>query len=215
MTAPLDTVVLEGTLVTLIPLERSHFEDLWLIASGDRSTFSYTWVPETKEALHAYLDEAFEEYEAGEALPFTQVRRSDGRIVGTTRLKELIAWEWPPGHPEQREGPDVTEIGRTWLDPCAQGTGINADAKLSLMTYAFEHLMVRRVSIETDERNIASQRAIEALGVKLDGTLRAHRVGSDATVRDTRFYSIIAAEWPQAKAALQARVQRYVENAQR
>jgi RimJ/RimL family protein N-acetyltransferase len=206
----LESVVLEGSLVRLEPLGHQHRDGLWRVASGDRSTFTYTWVPETYEELGDYIDEALGEFAIGEGLPFAQVRVRDELIVGTTRFKELLPWEWPPNSPEQRESPDASEIGRTWLDPAVQGTGINAEAKLLLLTHAFETLNLRRVSLQTDERNVASQRAIEALGMRNDGTLRAHRVCADGTVRDSRFYSLLTTEWPATKVALKARVSRYI-----
>lgn len=45
-----------------------------------------------------------------------------------------------------------------------------------------------------------------ALGCRYDGTLRHHRVRPDGTVRDTVFYSMLAAEWPVAKTGLLARL---------
>jgi RimJ/RimL family protein N-acetyltransferase len=102
--------------------------------------------------------------------------------------------------------PDVVEIGWTWLTAEAQRSGVNTDAKLAMLTHAFEVWRVLRVSLMTDSRNARSRGAIERLGARLDGVLRAARVANDGAVRDTAAYSILAAEWPGVKAGLAARL---------
>ena len=56
------------------------------------------------------------------------------------------------------------------------------------------------VGLRTDQFNLASQRAIEALGAKKDGVIRHYRSRRDGTVRDTVIYSILATEWPRCEA---------------
>ena len=74
-----------------------------------------------------------------------------------------------------------------------------------MLTHAFEGWQVRRVTLKTDARNVRSRTAIERLGAKFDGILRAHMPAFDGGVRDTAFYSILATEWPAVKAGLVAR----------
>jgi RimJ/RimL family protein N-acetyltransferase len=75
-----------------------------------------------------------------------------------------------------------------------------------MLTHAFETWRVLRVNLRTDARNARSRAAIERLGAKLDGILRAHVPASDGGVRDTATYSLLATEWPAAKSRLEARL---------
>lgn len=98
------------------------------------------------------------------------------------------------------------EIGWTWLSAEAQRTGINTEAKLLMLTHAFEVWRVHRVRLMTDARNTRSREAILRLGARCDGVLRAHAVGADGTVRDSAAYSIVEREWPGLKTKLQSRL---------
>jgi RimJ/RimL family protein N-acetyltransferase len=116
-------------------------------------------------------------------------------------------WQWPPGASHQRNGiPDVVDIGFTWLAGPAQRTHVNTEAKLLMMTHAFEVWEVHRVALQTDVRNKRSWAAIERIGGQLDGIMRADRPGSDDTVRTSARFSIVAEEWPDVKARLTARL---------
>jgi RimJ/RimL family protein N-acetyltransferase len=77
-----------------------------------------------------------------------------------------------------------------------------------MLTYAFEVWQVLRVCLHTDARNQRSQAAIERIGGKLEGVLRAHRMASDFTPRDSYRYSIIADEWPKVERRLMLRLNR-------
>jgi RimJ/RimL family protein N-acetyltransferase len=99
------------------------------------------------------------------------------------------------------------EIGSTWYAKRVQRTPLNTEAKLLLLTHAFETLDCIAVEFRTHYFNQPSRRAIERLGAKLDGVLRNHVVSPNGTLRDTCVYSIIASEWPTVKAHLQFRLQ--------
>jgi len=102
--------------------------------------------------------------------------------------------------------PDVVDIGFTWLAGSAQRTPVNTEAKLLMMTHAFEVWRVHRVALQTDVRNTRSRAAIERIGGRLDGILRADRPGADDTVRTSARFSIVATEWPDVKARLTSRL---------
>ena len=99
-------------------------------------------------------------------------------------------------------------IGYTWLQPSAQRSPINTEAKLVMLRHAFEHWGVRVVRIQTDARNRRSRRAIERLGCSLDGVLRAERPAADGGVRDTAVYSLLDREWPTCRSRLVERLAR-------
>jgi RimJ/RimL family protein N-acetyltransferase len=102
--------------------------------------------------------------------------------------------------------PDVVDIGFTFLAASAQRTPVNTEAKLLMMSHAFEVWGVHRVALQTDVRNARSWAAIERIGGKLDGIMRADRPGADDTVRTSARFSIVAEEWPEAKTRLMARL---------
>ena len=90
-----------------------------------------------------------------------------------------------------------------------QRTGLNTEAKLLLLTHAFETMGCICVGFETSWFNHASRAAIARLGAKQDGVLRSHRRHADGSVRDTVAFSIIESEWPAVKRNLLHRLERH------
>jgi len=199
-------LVFEGAHVRLEPLALRHVPALTEAASGPRDTYAYTWVPDGEAAMLRYVQEALALREAGAAVPFATVQRATGRVIGSTRFFNLEYFRWPAGVRAPPQPPDAVEVGWTWLAADAQRTAVNTEAKLLMLTHAFESWCVVRVNLRTDARNTRSRAAIERLGAKLDGILRAHVPASDGGLRDTATYSLLASEWPGAKARLEARL---------
>jgi RimJ/RimL family protein N-acetyltransferase len=196
-----DVPTLEGSLVRLEPLDASHAHDLAIAAEEDRASYGLTLVPRAGE-VDGYLAAQFARVGQG-LTPFAQIRRSDSRAVGCTAYWDPRFW---PGRDELR----AIEIGFTWLAASAQASGINTEAKLLLMSHAFEHLGVARVDLKTDARNERSRRAIEALGATFEGVLRNWSMswtpGEDGLLRDSAMYSVIASEWSAVRDRLTARL---------
>jgi N-acetyltransferase len=198
-----EAVTLRGKFVVLEPLAPSHAAGLREIASGPRETFTWASVPRPDQ-VEAYIEKA-----RRMGVPFA-ICTPSGEVVGCTRLFDLQRWEWPANDP--RPGAvgvyDACEIGFTWLAPGAQRTKINTEAKLLLLMHAFETWKCFRVTIKTDSRNEKSRRAIERLGAKLDGMLRAFQPAQDGKPRTTAYYTILAAEWPDVRPHLEALLNR-------
>jgi RimJ/RimL family protein N-acetyltransferase len=112
--------------------------------------------------------------------------------------------EWAHGRSNARiaSAPDACEIGYTWLTRSAIRTAANTEAKLLMLTHAFEAWQVLRVCLHTDVRNERSRAAIERIGGRFEGILRAHRMAADYIARDSARYSIVASEWPAVKQRL-------------
>ena len=196
----------EGAHVRLVPLALRHVPALAAAASGPRDTYAYTWVPDGEPAMLRYVEEALALRESGAAVPFATIHRATGRPIGSTRFFNFEYFRWPEGARAPPQPPDAVEIGWTWLAADAQRTPVNTEAKLLMLTHAFESWRVVRVNLRTDARNARSRAAIERLGAKLDGILRVHVPASDGGVRDTATYSLLATEWPAAKSRLEARL---------
>jgi RimJ/RimL family protein N-acetyltransferase len=103
------------------------------------------------------------------------------------------------------------EIGSTAYARPVWASGVNPDAKLQLMTHAFEVLGAGRVQLKTDVRNVRSQQAIARLGAQYEGTLRRYQRRTDGTVRDTVFFSVLAEDWPTVRDGLTRRVDAALE----
>jgi RimJ/RimL family protein N-acetyltransferase len=194
--------VLEGALVRLEPLEHRHTADLAAAAEENRDTYAFTCVPRAEE-VGAYVDAQLERAASGRLAPYAQVSLATGRAVGTTSYWEPRCW--------LTDGQlDAVEIGFTWLGASAQGTGINAEAKLLLFRHAFEEWGVSRVDLKSDARNARSRAAIERVGARFEGVLRnwsrSWSPGEEGRLRDTAIFSITAREWPGCRGRLEKRV---------
>ena len=185
------TTILEGERVRLVPLQMAHLDGLW-----DAAQFPeiWTYMPvrmQTKEDMVASIALTLRQQALGLELPFTVIDQDTKRIVGSTRFLDVTL---------AHRG---LEIGWTWYTPNVWRTRINTECKYLLLTYAFETLKVLRVCLKTDARNVRSQQAITRLGAVREGVLRAHRILPDGFVRDTVYFSILAAEWPAIKLSLE------------
>jgi RimJ/RimL family protein N-acetyltransferase len=202
----LETPVLAGKHIRLEPLETRHIEGLAAAGSGDaEDLYRWTVVPQGIDATAQYVNTAISWRDAGTSFPFATVRQEDNVVIGSTRFFDIERFPWPQDH--ERHGrlrPDVCEIGYSWLSSSSIRTGANTEAKLLMLTHAFEEWQVLRVCLHTDERNARSRTAIERIEGKFEGILRSHRMAADHTPRNSARYSIVASEWPAAKQRLAA-----------
>lgn len=194
-------IVLTGALVRLEPLSPDHHDGL-VEATQDGEMWDrwYTGIPRP-DAVGEMIETRLALKEQGAMVPLTAVRVADGAVLGCTSFYDL-----------RLEVPRVS-VGYTWNRQSAHGTGTNAESKLLLMTYAFEELGCAAVRYETSWANHQSQAAIERLGARRDGVLRADRLESNGALRDTVVYSILAHEWPSSKASLEHRLARHANRA--
>jgi len=125
---------------------------------------------------------------------FATVDRTSARPIGATGFHTL--------RPEHRG----LEIGGTWLEPSAWGTGANIEAKLLMLEHAFERLGCMRVEFKTDSRNDRSRSALEKLPAKFEGIFRRHMIIEDVGIRDSAYYSVTDEEWPTVRANLEHRL---------
>ena len=192
-------VILEGQHVRLEPLSPAHEESLIAAAAdGQLWKSTFTVVP-SRDTMAAYIASALTAQAQGYELPFVIIRKSSGQVVGTTRFYFI-----------DRDNRHV-EIGYTWLAASAQRTGVNTEAKLLLLTHAFEGWRCIRVAFLTDVLNQQSRTAILRLGAKQEGILRNHMIMPGGRFRDSVCFSIIKAEWPEVKVRLEAKLEQKAE----
>jgi RimJ/RimL family protein N-acetyltransferase len=177
-----ETPTLTGRHVTLRPLAAADMEALVASASADDLWDTFYANVAMMKAPDRWLAAALREQEFGRARLFAVA--ANETVVGTTRFMRM------------NEGNKRVEIGGTFYAKSVQRTGVNTEAKLMLLTHAFDTLDCECVQIRTDSLNKNSQRAIERLGARRDGVLRGHQVMADGRLRDTVVYSILRHEWP-------------------
>ena len=201
------TGTLAGQVVRLEPLGHQHVPGLAAAAAGGAELYRWSAVPQDEGQVRRYVETAVAARDAGTAVPFAVVRTSDDTVIGSTRFFDLEYWGWPDD--QARSGPDTCEIGFTWLSPKAVRTGANTEMKRLMLTHAFGTWQVQSVSLHTDARNQRSRQAMERIGARFEGILRAHRLGTDGKPRDSARYSVTAADWPGLSARFDELARRY------
>jgi N-acetyltransferase len=187
---PVDPVRLAGRHAILEPLARAHCDGLVAaVRDGELWRHWYTTAPEP-ENMEREIERRLALLAAKSMLPFTLFEAS-GAIAGMTSYMAIDRTHFR------------VEIGSTWLARRVQRTPLNTEAKLLLLTHAFESLGCIAVEFRTHALNHQSRAAIERLGARLDGVLRNHQRARNGTLRDTCVYSIIQSEWPTIRAHLQ------------
>ena len=186
---------LEDDDIRLIPLDRSHADGL-RAAAADGSLWElwYTGVPAPDEH-DAWMAETLTGRKDGRWIPFAV--EMGGELVGTTRFYDLV-----PAVPR-------VAIGYTWYRASLQRSRLNTTVKRLLLRQAFEEWGVATVQFHTDRFNRRSQRAIEGIGARYEGTLRSHQLRRDGSLRDTICFSILRTEWPDVDRHLTERLARH------
>ncbi|MEM1245468.1 MAG: GNAT family protein [Acidobacteriota bacterium] len=191
----LEPTVLEGAFARLEPLSLGHVEALCEVGFDPDI---WTWMSsdvDSPEKMEGFVRQALDAQEAGTAVPFATIERSTGRAVGSTRFGAIDV-------EHQR-----AEIGWTWIAPQWHRSGINREAKLLMLTHAFETMGCLRVELKTNANNERSRRAILGIGAVEEGTLRRHMI-SKGKRRDSVYFSIIVEEWPGVKEKLEESLRR-------
>jgi RimJ/RimL family protein N-acetyltransferase len=94
-------------------------------------------------------------------------------------------------------GTKQLEIGYS-LVPSERGKGYGTEALEIMVDYLFLSKDVMRIQVQTDLRNVVSQKVIEKIGFKKEGTLRKNFF-MRGELRDCYIYSILREEWKEPK----------------
>jgi len=189
-----DPVVLEGIHVRLEPLSRMHHPGLCEVGLEEPL---WRWIPtpvRTPDDMAAYVELALKEQANGVSLPFVQIEKATGRVIGSTRYMNIDRVH------------HRVEIGCTWIGREWQRTAANTEAKYLLLRHAFETLGCMRVELKTDSLNEKSRAAILRIGAKQEGIFRNHMMTSTGRIRHTVYFSIVDSEWPGVKSEMERRL---------
>ena len=195
----LQPLTLQGRFVSLEPLGAEHAQPL-LEAVGNDAEEIFRWIPypmRTLQDFESWVKTAFAEQDRGESIVFVTREIATGQFIGSTRFMNISL--------ANRR----VEIGSTWIIPRWQRTTVNSEAKYLMLRHAFETLGCIRVELKTDVLNQKSRDAILRLGAKQEGIFRRHLITFTGRIRDTVYFSILDDEWPQVKAALEAKLNRH------
>jgi RimJ/RimL family protein N-acetyltransferase len=191
----IEPVELRGDLIAVEPLRADHAAGLLAAADTDEI---FAWLPYARPAdigqAGEWIDGALADRRANRRFPFAVLDAREGSVIGSTSY-----WYFDAANRH-------VEIGSTWLNSASWRTGRNAEAKLLLMTHAFETLGLERVAFRTDTLNQRSQAAIERLGAVKEGVHRHEMRRRDGSWRDSVHYSLLRSEWPDAKERLRERL---------
>jgi RimJ/RimL family protein N-acetyltransferase len=181
-------IILENSFVLLRPINEKDIDNLMIVATKgkDLLQFSPTQIY-TKELLKMYIDKAVDNRRNKNRYTFVVFDKTHNAYAGSTSFLNISDVD------------DRLEIGATWYGKEFQRTGLNRNCKFLLLEYAFDNLDAERVEFKTDERNLASRKAIERIGGHFEGVLRRHTLMSDGFRRNTVCYSILKPEWNSLK----------------
>jgi RimJ/RimL family protein N-acetyltransferase len=189
-----EPVTLEGVFVRLEPMRVDHLPALVKVGLEPSIWEWTTNVVEDQADLQKYVRAALADQKKGTSLPFVTIEKTSGDVVGSTRFGNIDT--------ANRK----VEIGWTWINPKWQRTVVNTEAKLLMLTHAFEVWKCIRVELKTDANNEKSRNAMKRIGATEEGTLRNHMITEKGRYRDSVYFSIIESEWESVKKNLVSKI---------
>lgn len=174
---------LENERVLLRPLCQDDFEHLMEFSLKEPELWTYSLIPANgEENLKSYMEHALLERKKGSSYPFIVWDKQFGEYAGSTRFYDI-----QPKH-------NTLQLGYTWYGKKFQGTGLNKQCKLLLLTFAFEDAGVDRVEFRADAKNARSIAAMKSIGCTPEGILRSNCASPNGR-RDSIVLSILKDEW--------------------
>lgn len=202
-----DPVTLEGRFVKLVPLDPERDAAALLAVGngepatlGDRSIDAYDsdkliwaylgygpFAPNDVDGMRAALQALSD---IPDALPMCAIHQATGQAIGTASFMS--------NSPANLK----IELGNIWYSPLVQGTAINTEATWLMARHSFD-LGYRRLEWKCNAHNQRSRRTAERMGFVFEGVQDAHYIVKGRN-RDTAWFRILASEWPEKAAKLEA-----------
>jgi N-acetyltransferase len=183
----IENIELKGNFITLEPLSLQHLDDLCEVGLDESLWQLIPSQVTNRDDMKQFIETALDEKERGTSLPFATILNKTNKAIGSTRFGNI------------RIQDRRTEIGWTWLTPKYQRTFANTEAKLLMLTHAFETWKCIRVELKTDVLNDKSRNAILRIGATQEGIFRQHIVCDNGRLRDSVYFSILDSEWESVK----------------
>ena len=189
-----EPVTLDGKTVRMEPLGLEHAEGLFDAYMVSPDILRYHGVRPVEDTIEAWRDYIERSMTMAGRVAFAMVLKETGQAIGSSSYLDI--------RPEHRG----LEIGYTWIGKAYQGTKVNPENKYLLIRHAIETLGAIRVQLKADDRNMQSKAAMRKLGLTFEGVLRNQIILPDGFYRASAMFSVIESEWPEFKAALEARL---------
>ncbi|WP_423149573.1 GNAT family N-acetyltransferase [Rubrolithibacter danxiaensis] len=180
-------ISLETEHILLRPLEVTDADALSLVSKDDDN---WTWFQQNltdAQDVQAWVEESCKSRQKNQKYPFLIIKKDGNKAIGSSSYLNISIKD------------ERLEVGSTWLGKEFHSTGLNREAKFLLLSYAFEHLNIKRLEFKTDVLNIRSRKAILKMGAIEEGILRSHMITQGGRRRDTIYFSILSSEWPEVK----------------
>jgi len=183
--------VINGKNIRLEKLSSDHIEGLCECLLGEPDGwFARMYNINSPEVIRTSIENRLKSNDDGTSRSFVSIDLRSGKIAGISHLMKI----------------DNTsrqlEIGGTQVGRHFRRTYVNTETKLLLLTEAFEKMNRVRVYFKVDTENLISQKAMQRLGVHLEGRFRNEWILPDGRVRSCFVYSIIDSEWSEFKTKL-------------
>ena len=184
---------MSGRYCRVEPLDvAAHGDDLFeCIGNAKANDGRWTYLPYGPFAERSAFD-AWLRQEASTKDPFFHtIVNANGRATGVAAYMRI----------DVSNG--VIEVGHVNFSPLLQRTAAATEAMHLMLKRAFDELGYRRYEWKCDSLNEPSRRAAIRLGFTYEGLFRNAVVYKQRN-RDTAWYSITDAEWPERRAALES-----------
>lgn len=185
--------ILDGRIIALEPISLVHREGLSKAADYEQ-IWEYMPQKATKEFFDSWFNSCLDKMVTGEQITYAVRCKTSQTIVGATAYYAI-----------QLENKSLS-LGYSWYTPKVWGSKVNPEAKLLMLSQAFECWDINRVELGTDSRNTHSYNAIKKLGATEEGLLRQHMILQEKVITDTIVFSILHSEWPDIKMRLVNRI---------
>jgi RimJ/RimL family protein N-acetyltransferase len=155
---------IETKSLLLRPYGESDFDDFAALVGREDVTRYLYWGPRDRTSARETFDRRMKDLapdDGAKHLPLAIIDRASGSFAGECSLINLA-----PAH-------RGCELGYMLL-PDFHGRGLAVEAAREMMRIGFEALGMHRISASCDDRNAASARVLEKLGMRREGHFRSN-----------------------------------------